>query len=171
MMRLILKILCIGGFLGFLLAGCASQDDAAFARTTMKQLIKGVYFARANIDWPVLKIADRDIGLEYSRYKSDSERTDYERSFISNFSKAYKEAGATASAFFGWQPVTLKNEEINPKVKVVGAYCHDKSNLFLFFVSHEGGKRKLVEIRVMKVAEGTKAPATEGDTNGPAKNI
>jgi hypothetical protein len=165
MTRLILKILCIGGLLGFLLAGCAPQDDAAFARATMKQLIKGSYFARASIDWPVLKIMGKDIGLEYSRYKSDSEKTDYERSFITSFSNAYKKEGATASAFFDWQPVTLKNEEINPKVKVVGAYCHDKSILFFFFVSHEGGKRKLIEIRAMKIGEGTKAPATEGALN------
>lgn len=162
MARRILKSLLIGCFGGVLLAGCVFQeDDVTFARKAMEQLIEGRYAARPRLDWPRLIILGREVGRQYSQYATEQERIDYARSFIRSFSESYKKAGAKASAFFDWR--IYDNHKGGPDVKVVTAYCHDKTTSFFFFIAGEKKARKIFEIVATRpVGPAKVAPAREG---------
>jgi hypothetical protein len=151
--------------LALFLPGCARQDDVAFSRRVLEGLVQDRYAVRSLIDWQHLKMLGKDIGEDIAKYaKTDKDRRTYEIAFIEGFSKTFRMQGAKLNAFFDWH--IYKGEKIldlkNPKDTIVAANCFDKQRLFLFVVSHEGGKQKLTEIEVQILGLGGKtdvAPA------------
>ena len=168
-----LKILTALGVLGFVLAGCAAENDVSFARRLLDQLISGRFTARQMIDWPKLNMMLYDVGTDYSRFQSDQARTDYERSFIENFSKGFKQGGAKTSAFFNWRLLEEKDattffnwrtfEEKGQNLTVVTANCHDKQTTAYFVIEHEKEKRKLVALEILGEKARYEKTAKEGE--------
>jgi hypothetical protein len=136
----------MGIIVSLLLTGCAPQDDVTFARTTMEQLVQGRFSVRPRIDWTVLRIFDKNVGLEYAQYKTEQDRAGYERSFIDGFSKAFRKGRGTMSMFFGWSPVEWEGKRIKPNIKAVFAYVGNKSQILAFYIRHDGRQRKLIAI-------------------------
>lgn len=159
------RIWVVSAIAGAVFFGCAFQeDDVTFARKTMEQLIEGRYAASPRIDWPRFVVMGRDVGRQYSQYKTEQERIDYARSFIKAFSESYKGKGAKVSAFFGWRPSEYTLNDQIPGFKTVAAYCYDKNTVVLFFLAEEKGKKKLVEIVAVKLNSGDPAVASNPET-------
>jgi hypothetical protein len=153
-----LRIWAVSAIAGALFLGCAFQeDDVTFARKTMEQLIEGSYAASPRIDWSRFVVMGRDVGRQYTQYKTEQERTDYARSFINAFSKSYKSKGAKSAAFFGWRLSEYTMKDQLPGFKTVAAYCYDKNTVVLFFLAEEKGKKKLVEMVAVKLNSGDSA--------------
>ncbi len=171
--KVLLTVLSLGAAMGLIFSGCAPQSDEAFVRTAMEGLIKGEYSVRTRFDWPVLKFAGKDIGLEYSKYKSDKDREDYERAFINNFSSSYRKAGAKTSTFFNWRP--FENAKLTrPNIRAVAANYRNEKYVFLFFLLEENMQRKISEVAIMKTvrAKDQARPDTKGTvTNEANRNL
>lgn len=131
-----------------LLAGCFALDDASFARQAMERLIEGHFTARPMFDWSVLKFGGFDVGKEYVQFKSEMQKANYERSFVTHFSQQYKGKGATKNAFFNWRS-TKDFEAKEPGISVVVANCHDENTTFTFVIKREGFNRKIVEVLLL----------------------
>jgi hypothetical protein len=127
---------------GFLLAGCAWQDDVSFARRLMDQLIDGKYSARTMIDWTKLKFLGKEVGDAYAKCEGDACKITFERAFIENFSKGYKQAGAKKTAFFNWK-IYKKDPSGATQVSV---NVYDENTFFVLTIAHVGGEKKLVEV-------------------------
>ena len=84
---------------------------------------------------------------------------DYERAFIENFKVGFSQEGKGVGfkTFFNWR---IYNNQ-GPKMSIVAANCHDKTKVFLFFIKHERGARKLVGIQVLDVFDQEKFDAAE----------
>jgi len=148
------KKILISGLLivsSFSLYGCGYlQNDVSFARTVFSLLVKDRYIVRSMIDWPSFRVLDLNIGQEYVQFKTEAERADYERAFISNFAKGFLKAKGSADLkdqFGRWRICYSKN----PKMIVVAAdNLKQKDLLFLFDIKHTGFNKKLAGIRILK---------------------
>ena len=146
--RSVLKTLVLAGMVGCFLVGCAAQDDVSFARRLTEQLIQGRYSARGMMAWSQLKMVGYDVGKEYSALKSEDDKVNYERDFITNFSSGFKQRGAKAKAFFNWRMDRGAFKKSDPNLRIVAANCFDANTTFLFFIRSEHGKKKLVELKL-----------------------
>lgn len=138
------------------LSGCAPMDDVTFARTAMERLIEGHYTARPMFDWSRLKFAGFDIGKEYAQFKQETEKANYERTVITNFSSSYKRQGATKKAFFNWK-LFKDYEAKEPGLTVVTANCNNENTTFAYAIKHEKGKKKIVEVVLFVKPRGVQA--------------
>jgi len=133
------------------LYGCGIlQNDVSFARTVMSLLIKDRYVVRPMIDWPNLRMLDQNVGEEYSQFKSESERADYERAFISNFAKGFKAQKASLNDFCRWRV----HDTSNPKLIVVAAdSARNKDVICYFYIKHTGLNKKFVGMEIYVKAQ------------------
>ena len=133
-----------------LLSGCAGQDTVAFARRVFNGLIDGRFGVRSSIDWANLKMMGIETGAVYASLQTDSQRADFERSFIESFSRGYKEQGATKKAFSNWR---LGTPAEDPKIKYVLADCRGQDYITVFSVRQDGFSKKLVAMSTYKVLD------------------
>lgn len=130
------------------LAGCSSPaDDVKFARRALTCLVRGWYMARPMLDWASLKMLEHDVAAEHERLPDAKEKAEYEKKFIDGFKEGFRSRNVRLSAFFDWRVYDASD----PGMTIVAANCFDKSKVFLFFVKHEKGKRKLVEVKALNV--------------------
>lgn len=144
-----LKIIGVVCLSVYLLAGCSGADDIRFARGMMTLLIKGRYAVITMIDWPSLRIMERDLGSEYRRLPNAQEKQNYQRAFMEGFRLAFEERrGGEPGGFKDWR--LYKAEDANG-VSMVSTNTPDKNFALIFFIKHEKGQRRLVEIKMMRV--------------------
>lgn len=130
------------------MAGCSSPaDDVKFARRSLTYLVRGWYMARPMLDWQSLKMLEHDVAAEHERLPDAKEKAEYERKFIDGFKEGFKTRNVRLSAFFDWRVYDASD----PTTTIVAANCFDKGKVFLFFVKHEKGKRKLVEVKALNI--------------------
>lgn len=145
-----LQIIIAASLAAASLAGCGIlQGDAAFAKSVMSLLINNRYIVRPMIDWRAFTAMNYDIGREYSQYKTDQERANYERAFITNFSKGFKSTGTSFDDFYRWR--IQKKEEGSNIVVVAADYKKNKDAVYYFHIKHEGLNKKLVGIEVYRM--------------------
>lgn len=149
--------------LGLLLVGCARQDDVAFSRRILEGLINDRYAVRSMIDWQHLHVLDKNVGQDLARYtKTGKDQHDYEVAFIEGFSRAFRMTGAKISAFYNWRIFKKENLKItDPNLTVVAANCIDSNRVFLFVISHKGGKQKLEELFAFLQVARNQVPQTQ----------
>ncbi len=143
-----LKIFSLACLVVYFLAGCSGADDMRFARRVMSLLVKGVYSAADMIDWPSFKALERGIGPEFQRLPNDAEKANYQKAFIEGFRLAFQDKGCRMSNFKNWQ---LYREAGADDISIVSTSTVDKSFALLFFIKHEKGRRKLTEIKMVRV--------------------
>jgi len=165
--RFTLFIILAVSFVIFLM-GCGTQDDVSFARKTIDLLIRGRYSARTMIDWPSLVVLGSSVAKEYEALPNDKEKLDYQMAFIDNFKKGFKSIKAAPKTFVHWR---IFNNS-SPTVTIVAAdSAADKSYIFICYIKHEKGKRKLSEIRAMKINDSAKFQAYEQEQKNAAPDF
>lgn len=155
-------------FLSVFMSACGGhQADVDFARRVTTSLVKGWYLARPMIDWPHLKMLEHDVGAEHERMPNAEEKAGYEKNFIDSFKEGFRSRGAKLSTFFNWRMYDASS----PDVTIVAANCFDKSKVFLFFIKHGRGGRKLVEVKALNVYDQEQFYAQEQERrSGRPKN-
>jgi hypothetical protein len=93
---------------------------------------------------------NKDIGLDYLRLKSDKDRQDFERVFIDNFAKGYRQAGAKETAFVNWRNCAFQGSDENVRV-VEADLLRNKAHILLMFIAHQAGERKLVRLVLLQI--------------------
>ncbi|MFH1691001.1 MAG: hypothetical protein ABIC68_00305 [Candidatus Omnitrophota bacterium] len=144
-----LKIIGLVFLLSCFFSGCSQTQDVQFARSIMTLLAKGVYSVTKMIDWPSLRMLERDIGGEYQRLLNDQEKEYYEKAFVEGFRLAFADRGGSLKSFKDWHFYG----SVEPDLSVVSANTPDKKFALLFVIKHENGSRKLVEIKLMQVTD------------------
>ena len=141
-------VMIVVGLLASGLFGCGIlQDDVGFARTVLNLLANNRYVVRPMIDWRSLYAINYDVGKDYLALKSEAERAEYERVFISNFARGFKAGGASLAGFYHWRI----HKADNPKMVIVAVdYKGNKNVAYFFAIKHEGWNKKLagIEMRV-----------------------
>lgn len=134
----IVVIVCIAGFMFFRL----TQDpDIAFTRQVFAGLVNGRQAVQEAIDWPTLKAVGSDVGADYSRFPTESQRQYFRKSFIINFSLSFQNTGGELKSFTNWHIYSKDN------TKTVVACLALSNKTLLFTISKKYGKRKLVSIQ------------------------
>lgn len=144
-----IKIFGVVFLLSCFFSGCSQTQDVQFARSIMTLLVKGVYSVTKMIDWPSLRMLERDIGAEYQRLSSDHEKEYYQKAFVEGFRLAFNDRGGSLKSFRNWR--FYKN--VSPAISIVITNTPDKNYATLFFIKHENGQRKLAEMKMVKVVD------------------
>lgn len=166
MKKNLLKTLIVICGLGYLLSGCAYRNDVEFARSVLKQLIEDRYAVRSLIDWPVLVMLDQNVGAKYSAQPDDKQKLEFQRAFIEGFSRGFRPFGVPFKKFFNWRMLGV--DETNPKTNIVAANYANKEMLALFYITHDGAKRKLTNFQIVTVALEGKALSAQGEKRDAA---
>jgi hypothetical protein len=117
------------------------DDNIDFARSTFGGLIGGNVLIEKNIDWEKLQCLDLDVGSYYGQLPNQSEKTDYRRTFIKNFSSGFKKSGMNIRVFTDWKVYAINNERV-----IVSAFDKRHKNTLFFTFGKAGGVRKLISI-------------------------
>lgn len=98
-----IKIL-VGGAAVLLLSGCLSfMNDVDFARAVFKGLVKGEQSIERYIAWEQLEAVGSKAGSTYSKIESDTQKANYRKGFIYNFSMAFQGAEGKLNSFSNWR--------------------------------------------------------------------
>lgn len=89
---------------------------------------------------------ESNIAAEYNKLPNEKEKIGYERGFIENFSKSFKEQKAGFNKFTNWR---MLGDDKDPRVKVVACDGAGKDVVFLFYIAHDGRKRKLIDFKIV----------------------
>ncbi len=151
-------VLWVAGLLAVALcvAGCGPQQDAALARRVLVLLAEGRYSARHLIDWEKFVALNQPVGEQYRAFAGEQDKLNFQRSFIDTFSSGFKTEGGDIKNFVNWrvleafkEPVRMTRvaaDLINPNIK-------DVKLVFIFDIENAKGKRRLVRMEMLKIAD------------------
>jgi len=80
-----------------------SEGDVTFAKETFEDLARGNSEVIDKIDWLMLDSMGENVGLEYARFVSESEKRQFETAFVTQFAAGFQRAGGTPSQFTNWR--------------------------------------------------------------------
>ncbi|MCX5704004.1 MAG: hypothetical protein NT066_05915 [Candidatus Omnitrophica bacterium] len=135
---LVLAILVIAGSL-FL--GITRDPDIRFARRVFTGLVNGNQVTQSAIDWPRFSAVGSDVGADYAKFITESQRAYFRQAFIINFSLSFKNAGGDLKLFTNWRIYAKDNTKAIVAVSTVG------NKTLLFTIAKKYDKRKLVSIQ------------------------
>lgn len=112
------------------------NQEVNFAKKVFSGLIKGRFYVGQYIDWDNLQMLDVNAGETYRGLANNEEKINYRKTFISNFSRGFRENGGKYRAFTNWRIYAINNDTVT-----IAAYypLHRKTILFTF--SKSGGKK------------------------------
>lgn len=84
-------------------AKVASKGDLTFAKNAFESLARGESSATEKIDWPTLQSLGQNVGATYVQIPSETEKVNFQRAFVAQFSAAFREAGGSPDKFENWR--------------------------------------------------------------------
>ena len=97
-------------FLPFLFSHCektagkvASKVDLTFAKSTFESLARGDSATIEKIDWAILQSLGQNVGVSYVQIPSETEKVNFQKAFVTQFSASFREAGGTPDQFENWR--------------------------------------------------------------------
>jgi hypothetical protein len=81
----------------------ASKGDLTFAKSTFESLARGESAAMEKIDWPTLQSLGQNVGAAYVQIASETEKVNFQKAFVAQFSAAFREAGGSPDQFENWR--------------------------------------------------------------------
>jgi hypothetical protein len=79
------------------------KADMSFAKDTFESLARGDSSVIDKIDWPTLTSMGENIGAAYSQLPSETEKRNFETSFVTQFATSFRESGGTPDKFENWR--------------------------------------------------------------------
>lgn len=92
--------------LPFFLAQCEkaeSRADMSFAKNTFESLARGDSKVIDSIDWATLQSLGQNVGAVYVQIPSETEKDNFEKAFVTQFSASFREAGGSPDQFENWR--------------------------------------------------------------------
>jgi len=117
------------------------SSDVKFARTTFTKLANGDQAVAGDIDWEHFKASGQDIGAIYNSFHDEPNHKAFRKSFISSFSKSFRDTGARAESLKNW-----KVKSSNGNQTVVSGETLSKSHL-LITISKKSSNKKMAGIQ------------------------
>lgn len=81
----------------------ASQGDLSFAKDTFESLARGDSAAMEKIDWSMLQSLGQNVGASYVQIPSETEKVNFQKAFVAQFSASFREAGGSPDQFENWR--------------------------------------------------------------------
>ncbi len=103
-------------------------------RDIFRMLTQGDPQVVKHIDWEHLKALTIDVGKTYTAFKDEKSKSVYEKVFVSYFSQAFAQTGATANDFTGWN---VRRQE-DSKTVVAAEYGKKNKTLLLEYTGSAG---------------------------------
>ncbi len=101
--------------------------DVRLCRTILTGLVNGSITVAKYIDWDQFQAAGVDVGINYSKLKTDQEKENYRNTFIKHFASGFKAAKGNLYKFTNWAVAERKGT----KVVVAARYLvYNKTILF-----------------------------------------
>ncbi len=116
-------------------AGNSSLTDPDVAKKIFTQMAEGDLTVQGDIDWEGFKASGLDVGTQYMALKDDANKSAFRTSFLQNYSKSFKDTGATAAMLTEW-----KSESSDSTQAVVSAKTNHGTGVRLTLVKKNGGR-------------------------------
>ncbi len=87
-------------------AEVATAGDVGFAKSTFESLVRGDSTVASKIDWPVFTATGVNHGAAYVALNTQPDRDKFVAQFITQFSSAFRESGASMDNFTNWRVLT-----------------------------------------------------------------
>ena len=90
----------------FTLSQCekaAGKGDMTFAKSTFESLARGESGVADKIDWMTLQSLGQNVGVAYVQIASETDKINFQKAFVSQFSAAFREAGGSPDQFENWR--------------------------------------------------------------------
>lgn len=81
----------------------ASKGDLTFAKSTFESLARGDSAALERIDWSTLQSLGQNVGAAYVQIPSETEKVNFQKAFVAQFSASFREAGGSPDQFENWR--------------------------------------------------------------------
>lgn len=114
--------------------------DVTVCREVLRGLVTGRFAAQRSMDWEHLEALGLDVGETYRRLPNAEERQRYQRAFVENFSKAFREAQGRLDAFTRWRIVSREGQ-----TTLVAADYAAANRTLVFTITDSGWGRRRVE--------------------------
>ncbi|MDD5196843.1 MAG: hypothetical protein WC937_02690 [Candidatus Omnitrophota bacterium] len=118
--------------------------DINLCRAIFKDLTAGRYGVQKYIDWEHFQGLDVNVGITYSKFSTEQEKTGYKKAFIQSFSRGFKGAGGRFRAFINWRIYSKNNQQV-----VIAADYRSRNKTLLLALSN-AGKKKLISLQWKK---------------------
>ncbi len=79
------------------------KADMSFAKDTFESLARGDSSVIDKIDWATLTSMGQNVGAAYSQLPSETEKRNFESSFITQFATSFRESGGSPDKFENWR--------------------------------------------------------------------
>jgi len=139
-----------------LAAGCGARQDVALARRVFVLLAEGRYSARHLIDWEKFVVLQQPVGQQHSAFRAETDRLNYQRSFIDALRSGFKAQGGDLKNIINWRVEKTQEEPV--RMTRVRADVKGTDAYFLFDIEHGKAGRKLVQIEAMQLIRGAEPP-------------
>jgi hypothetical protein len=81
----------------------ASKGDLTFAKGAFESLARGDSAAMEKIDWSMLQSLGQNVGASYVQIPSETEKVNFQKAFVAQFSASFREAGGSPDQFENWR--------------------------------------------------------------------
>jgi len=139
-------ILTAMSLLALLLPSCEkmeSKGDVTFAKSSFESLVRGDTSVADKIDWETLNSLGLPVGQQYVAFANETDRTNFRKGFITQFSASFRESGGSVDSFTGWR--VTSHDGTHTEVAA------DSSNGILkLTVSERDGQERLSAIEIVK---------------------
>ena len=139
-------ILAAISLLTLLLPGCEKMEakgDVTFAKTTFESLVRGDSGVTDKIDWETLNSLGLPVGQQYVSFANDSDRTNFCKGFVTQFSASFRESGGSVDSFSNWR--VISHDETHTEVVADSA-----DGTLKLTVSKRDGIERLSAIKIAK---------------------
>ena len=92
----------------FLFASCKKADESAdldFAKSAFESLARGDTDAASKIDWETLTSMGVNVGAQYVKIPSETEKQDFRNAFVTQFSSSFRDSGGSVDSFVDWRVI------------------------------------------------------------------
>jgi hypothetical protein len=79
------------------------RADMSFAKNTFESLARGDSDVIGKIDWATLTSMGQNVGAAYSQLPSETEKRNFETSFVTQFATSFRESGGAPENFENWR--------------------------------------------------------------------
>jgi hypothetical protein len=79
------------------------KADMSFAKDTFESLARGDSAVTEKIDWATLTSMGHNVGAAYSQLPSETEKRNFETSFVTQFATSFRESGGSPDKFENWR--------------------------------------------------------------------
>jgi hypothetical protein len=79
------------------------KADMSFAKDTFESLARGDSSVIGKIDWATLTSMGQNVGAAYSQLPSETEKRNFETSFVTQFATSFRESGGSPDKFENWR--------------------------------------------------------------------